>query len=267
MKKINWNFVFKTGMWSLLGLAFIISVGFAESKQSSMPCNGLLVTIIDTTGQTFVEAADIREMIRNKFGELEGKPIGSINIALLEKIINANPFISRAEVFSTVDGKVAIEIKQRTPVLRIINHSDESFYIDDEGVFMPLSDKYTARVPVANGFIFDRLSEQKVVKYDSATVADSSLHMIDRIFHVAQYIRQHDFWNAAIEQVYVNANGDIELIPRVGFHTIILGDDQALNEKMDKLLLFYREGIKMNGWNCYKTINIKYKDQVVCSKN
>ena len=93
---------------------------------------------------------------------MKGKTLSSINITLLEKIINKNPFVADAEVFSTIDGKINIEVKQRRPVVRIVNFKDESFYIDDQGVFMPLSEKYTARVPVANGYIFDRESERKV---------------------------------------------------------------------------------------------------------
>lgn len=267
MKNINWKLALRTGLWSLLILGFLVSVGFSSSKQDGMLCKGVSVTMLDTNGQTFVEAGDIIEIIKNKFGVLEGKPMGSINISLLEKIMNTNPFVSKTEVFSTIDGKITIEVKQRTPVLRIINFNDESFYIDNEGLFMPLSDKYTARVPVANGYIFDKQTEQRVTKYTGDQAGDSSLHMIDRIFHVADYIQKNEFWRAGVEQLFVNAQGDIELIPRVGFHTVILGDDQQLEEKLNKLLLFYKEGLKLNGWNQYNVINIKFKDQVVCSKN
>lgn len=264
---MNRSIILKTGLWSLLVIAFLISLGFSSSKQKSMLCKEVNVVMLDTSAQTFIDPADIKEIIRNKFGALEGKTMGGINISLLENIINANPFVAKAEVFSSVDGKITIEVKQRTPVLRIINHYDESFYIDDAGVFMPLSEKCAARVPIANGYIFDRFSEGRVTRYKNEQADDSTLHMIDRIYHIAEFIQRNEFWRAEVEQIYVNPEVDIELVPRVGNHTVILGDDRQLAEKMEKLRLFYKQGMKDKGWNNYETINIKFKDQVVCSKN
>jgi cell division protein FtsQ len=81
------------------------------------------------------------------------------------------------------------------------------------------------------------------------------------------YTSNNEFWNATVQQLYVNANGEIEFIPRIGNHTVILGDDQLLESKFNKLLLFYQEGMnKKGGWNQYSTINLKFKNQVVCTK-
>lgn len=248
-------------------VAFLVTLGFAEHRQDVMPCTEVEVMIKDTMGHNFVEEAEIMELVRNKFGTLKGKPLSSINISLLEKIINTNPFIADAEVFSTIDGKIKIEVKQRTPIVRIVNVKDESFYIDDQGVFMPLSGDYTARVTVANGFIFDTESERRVTVFDGEK-RDTAIKLsrIDEIFHVADYIYHHEFWNAMIEQIYINAEGDIELIPRVGSQNIVLGTSEELERKLNKLFLFYREGLNKTGWNKYKTINLKYEGQVVCTK-
>ncbi|MFZ7115367.1 MAG: cell division protein FtsQ/DivIB [Bacteroidota bacterium] len=253
--------------YAVVIVAFLVTLGFSEHRQDVMPCTEVEVVIIDTLGHNFVEEGEIMELVRNKFGSLKGKPLSSINISLLEKIINTNPFIADAEVFSTIDGKIKIEVKQRKPVVRIVNVRDESFYIDDQGEFMPLSKEYTARVAIANGFIFDTESERRVTLYDGEK-RDTAIKLsrIDEIFHVADYIYHHEFWNAQIEQIYVNAEGDIELIPRVGSQNIVLGSSEKLEKKLNKLFLFYREGLNKTGWNKYKTINLKYEGQVVCTK-
>ncbi|MFN8144013.1 MAG: hypothetical protein U0073_06315 [Bacteroidia bacterium] len=264
---INWKRAGKVSTWVLVLVAFAITVGFTESKQANMLCNDVRIVVEDSSGFAFVEAGDIQALVHDKFGELKGQTMRSINIALLEKIIDNNPFISGAEVFSTVDGKLNIEVKQRCPVVRILNFNHESFYIDDQGVFMPMSEKYTARVPVANGYIFDKQTENSV-RVISEDPSDTSVHLsrIEQVYKVADYIHHHEFWNAQIEQIYVNANGDMELVPRVGDHTILLGNDQLIEEKFDKLFTFYTEGLNKSGWNKYKVINLKYKDQVVCTK-
>ena len=253
---------------SLIVVAFIVTVGFASHKQAEMPCTGIYINIHDSSGIGFVEENDVRQMIQNKIGSPIGKSLSSINISLLEKIINTNPFIYDAEVFSTVDGKVNIDVKQRIPVLRVINYNNESFYIDNHGVFMPPSDKFTARVPVASGFIFDKESEKKVRVYTEDEIKDTTLTRtkIEQLFHIINYTNQNSFWNAMVQQLYVNAQGEIEMIPRIGNHTVVIGNDMFLEEKFKKLLVFYREGLSKKGWDKYSIINLKFKDQVVCTK-
>jgi cell division protein FtsQ len=262
-RKIIWHFAaYVFGV-----IAFFISVGFASHKQAAMPCSGIVVNIQDSIGSGFIEKPDILQTVQNKFGSLEGKPLNSINISLLEKIINTNPFISNAEVFSTVDGKINIDVKQRIPVLRVLNHDNESFYVDDKGVFMPLSENYTARVPLVNGFIFDREAEKKVpVAIHTSNDSVVLKTKLEEVFNVVMYTSQQDFWKDDIQQLYVNADGEIEIIPRIGNHSIIIGDDQQTAEKFNKLMIFYHEGLNKKGWDKYKTINLKYKDQVVCTK-
>ena len=133
---------------------------------------------------------------------------------------------------------------------------------------MPLSEKYTARVPLANGYIFHRESERLVntSSKNSFANADSTGSAIANVYDVAKFISQNDFWSAQIEQIYVNPGGDLELIPRVGRHSIILGDSKDIEEKFSRLFLFYAKGLNKTGWDKYKTINLKFKDQVVCTK-
>ncbi len=275
LKDLNWGKIFRVTGWSLVIVCFFITVGFTEKKQQEILCEKVTIEIKNSLNLGFVEANDILQTIHDKFGMLEGKPLHAINISLLENIINNNPFVSRAEVFSTIDGKLNIEVVPRNPIVRIMNNLNESFYIDEEGVFMPLSDKYSASVPVANGFISDKESLHKIRIVEDKEVNDTSFHpcTIEKVYMLADYIRHHEFWNAQIEQVFVSEDGDLELIPRVGNHTIVLGDlaggqgyEKEMGEKFNKLLLFYKEGLSKQGWDKYNTINLKYKDQIVCTK-
>lgn len=259
--------ILRISAYTLLVLLFLFSVGFSSHKQSNMLCSGIRINIIDSVVAGFVTPGDLLQTINNKFGMPEGKPISSINMSLLEKIINTNPFIYDAEVFSTVDGKLNIEVKQRFPVLRVVNFKNESFYIDKEGVFMPQSEKFTARVPVANGFIFDCEAARRVLTSDISTYDSlSSKTKLSQLLNIVYYTNKSELWSAEIQQFFVNEDGDIEFIPRVGNHTVVLGNDQFLAEKFNKLIHFYKEGLNKKGWDNYKVINLKYKNQVVCIK-
>ena len=83
---------------------------------------------------------------------------------------------------------------------------------------------------------------------------------------MAQYLRTDDLWNAQIEQIHVTANQEIELIPRVGDHVIVLGRPGNYAQKFDRLQTFYKKALDQVGWDRYSRINIDYTNQVVATK-
>jgi cell division protein FtsQ len=255
-------------LWVALILVFIATVGFTSSRERQQHFTGLETVVTDSTGHSFVTISDLRQMIESKYGDITLKQRGSINTSLLESILLNNPFIAAVKVFSTIDGKLHVEVVQRDPLARVINFNHESFYIDGTGRLMPVSEKYTARVPVVNGYIFNREAEQHVRLYSVEELEDTSIAIprLSQVFSVVEFIHNDSFWNAQIVQVFVNPNGDLELIPRVGDHTVILGDVHDLTKKFDKLYHFYKNGLNNTGWRKYKTINLKFQDQIVCTK-
>jgi cell division protein FtsQ len=82
---------------------------------------------------------------------------------------------------------------------------------------------------------------------------------------LSQYIDKNDFLKAQIEQIYLNDEKEFELIPKIGNNTILFGDTEDMKEKFEKLIVFYRKGLNTIGWNKYKFINLKFKNQIVCS--
>jgi cell division protein FtsQ len=181
-----------------------------------------------------------------------------INIHDLENKLKANPFIEFAKVYSDMDGIIKVEISQRQPILRLMNRFDQDFYVDQHGLKVPLSENFTARVLVANGYI-DELFANRVDTLHTALARD--------IFKTADYIRKDSLWDAQIAQIYVNQDHEIELIPRVGNNRILLGNADSLNTKFHNLLIFYKKAIPQVGWDAYKTINVKYANQVIGVKN
>jgi cell division protein FtsQ len=192
-----------------------------------------------------------------------------INVYKIERALNTHPSIAASEVAVTVNGDVSISIKQRKPIVRIINSKGESFYIDNHATVMPLADHYTARVLVVNGFIPEKYSQfyhisVPQIEKDSAFKA---ITVIDDVYEVANYIKNDSLLNSLIIQAYINNGREIELYPAIGNQKIIFGDDENIAEKFEKLKIFYTQGLNsVDGWNKYSIINLKYKNQVVCIK-
>jgi cell division protein FtsQ len=268
LKNINWKKVLRVSMYSLLAVSFMVLVGFVSKDKSNITCKGFRINIEDEEQRNFVDRTDIIQLLNSKSKKIKGTRMAEINTAVLENIINTNPYIKQAQVYSTIDGWVQIDVQQRIPVLRIINSVNESFYVDNTGNFMPLSDKFSEPVLVANGFLFDTYV-QKHVRDSSAYIKGDSiarLNTIDQVYYLANYINADTLCSSLIEQIYVNAFQEIELVPRLGNHIIILGDITDLDEKMKKLVVFYRQGLNEAGWDQYETVNLKFKKQVVCKK-
>ena len=258
--------VLDIGVWVLLILGLAGILGFVNHAQKQMVCSDIDIRIDNSNGNFFVEEEDIFSMVYHEMDTILGRPISAIEAERLEHKINNHPSVSNAEVYKTIDGKLQVEVFQRTPIVRIFSTNGDSYYLDSTGKVMPPSDKYTSRVFVANGFINDPF--KKVSHLNARTLADSIQKsvMIDDIFNMAEFIRTDPLWNAQIEQLYVNKELEIELIPRVGNHRIVVGDATNIKIKLDKLKVFYEKGLSKTGWNEYSVINLKFANQVVCKK-
>lgn len=258
------------GSWVLSVAGLIVLLSFVNYKQVNSVCKNVIVTIDEGEGHDFVDGNDILQLVNSK-GKLIGKSFAGINKKLLEKIVLSNPFVERVEVYSTLDGNLHIDAWQRNPIIRVYNMLNEQFYIDKNGAFMPVSEKYTPSVVVANGYIYNTYAEMKIApppvlknsnNIDSLTIP----RMINQVYKVASFIAADTFWSANTQQIYVNELQELELVPRVGDHRILLGDTTDLKDKFDRLFAFYKKGLSNTGWNNYSLINLKYKNQVVCTK-
>jgi cell division protein FtsQ len=148
--------------------------------------------------------------------------------------------------------------------MRIVNRENEHFYIDKTGSFMPVSDQYSCPVIVASGFIHDDYAERSITY--AVPKADGKPVMV-QLYEMAEFLCDNPFWDAQIEQVYINQDSEIELVPRVGQHTILLGSTDDLSDKMNRLHVFYKEGLNKAGWDNYSQINLKFRNQVIGTRS
>ncbi|MHA4894707.1 cell division protein FtsQ/DivIB [Pedobacter sp. PWIIR3] len=255
-KRINWRAVFKGFAWIVCLSGVIVLMSFVSVKQKSMACKDIKILI--PGADNFIEREEVDAILNQSQGRLIGRNLEDINLEEIEKSIKSNPYIAFATVYADMDGVINIEIQQRQPILRVINSNDQDYYIDRDGLKMPVSGNFTANVLVANGKIMEHFSG-KVDTLITKLAAD--------LYKTALYIKSDTVWDSQIEQLYVNDKNDIELVPRVGIQRIILGSADSLDVKMKNLLAFYKQAMPKVGWDTYKSINVKYTNQIVCEKN
>lgn len=225
------------------------------------------VNIEPVDGKFFVKKEDIADLIKKKFyGEttrsiedlLGDETLKRINLKSLEEVVDNFPWVLESDVFVDAQNNITIDIIQREPIMRCFDAKNNSFYIDEHGVEMPISENATSRVIVASG----NIAEPRV-----GIEGDTLYNVVDSLFKLVEFIRQDTFLTAQIEQIYVEKNQDFTLIPKVGDTELIFGDLTFMEEKFRKLKIFYLEAMPYEGWRKYNKLNLKFKNQVVGVKN
>jgi cell division protein FtsQ len=263
-KSALWNFT----KWLLVLTYLVSTLAFVNKRTSMTTCSSIRISIADSLDNAFVTKYDVLKAIEKEHSNLIGIPLSMINTHIIEQNLSAMQAVKKAEVYKTIDGTLSVSIEQRIPMMRVINRYGKSYYIDIDGQILPLSNKFTSHVIVVNGNIVEPFEiEPNIRILDWANnKIDEHSPLICRLFDFARFISNSPFWKAQITQIYVDSPSQIELIPRVGPHTVILGSLEDFEIKMAKLKLFYERALPEEGWNKYKEINLKYKNQVVSTK-
>lgn len=255
-------------IWSAVLLGTFALLSFIGKRHEKVCCNNFQVFIDYSGGNYFLTEKDIKEIVYSSMDTIEGKHISQVNINDLEDLVESDDYVFEADAYSTIEGNVRVNVTQRDPIMRIIDRHGKSFYVDNKGRTMPLSKKFTSRVLIINGFIessFANLADIDLSKPVSDSLPNSK--MLHDAFTLGSFIQNNPFWSAMIEQVYVSANNEFELVPKLGKHVVLFGNLKDMEEKFMHLKAFYKKGIGRVGWNKYSIVNLKYKNQIICKKN
>lgn len=253
-------------VWIVILIYMTITLSFVAKKESGINCRQLRIYIADYPVHRFISKHDILSLMEKHQVNCIGKLLPSINTHRTESLLYALPAVKQAEVYITSDSTLNIYIKQRTPILRIIDSYHRSYYIDEEGIIMPSSENFSAYTLLATGYITEwiplRRNQSIFLKDSTGQIQQTQL---TGLYTLASYINDDELWKSQIEHIYVNPYKEYVLIPRVGSHVILFGDIERMEGKFNKLRKMYKV-MNATGWNVYSVINLKYKNQIVCTR-
>ncbi len=256
-------------LWIIFGVGVIFVMGFAEKIHAKRLCEKLNISIERQNEDLFIKEEDVSKLLSDHNELPTGKELSQINVNELENLILSHPAVESCDVFISVGGDVSINLKQRKTIARITNLGSESYYFDSRGKLMPWSDEYTSPVLFVNGYFMENYAANYMKQFDTYD-ADSAMHtvtLLDDVWQISKRIEADTFLNAQIVQIYITADRQFQMIPRVGDHLINLGDISDLDEKLHKLIIFYKDGLNRTGsWTDYSLIDLQYKNQIVCTK-
>lgn len=238
MTKILFIFKFLLVIF-LLGFLLV----FTNERQMNQKIN-LNNIIINDADISFLNKELILDYLKNNSINFDNIFVQDFSKQDLENILNNHPGIKKVEVFANQKGVIDILIEQKRAIVRIKSHIDD-YYLDEFGKKMPLSDNYSPKVVVATGVI------------------NNSNHL--GIYEFVKEINKSDFWNAQVTQIHFEKN-NIFLIPRLGNQKIQIGNFENIVDKLGNLYHLYKTAIPIKGWQAYSDINLKFNNQIICTK-
>ncbi len=250
--------------WPMILVYIIMSLSFTEKETESGNYSNISIKLSGNSEYPLFNQDDILKILE-EHGWLSGKSLNKLNLDSVEKAINNYPPVKISEIYTTVNDRLFIELEQHNPLVRIFDESGKSLYLCENGQIIHFSGSEIPFLPVLNGHVEKIVNNNFNIFHLSDTTTMLNKNLLTGLHSLSGYLRQDTFWRAQIEQIYVNEYEEFELIPRVGPHYIIFGDQKNIEWKFKKLYAFYIEGLNRIGWNQYKTINVKYSNQVVCT--
>jgi len=258
-KRMSWIVKQLSVIVGAVAILLLVVAAVQYRKKSVIGADGLTITIVkNEAGNKFVRERDVTEILFREFRHaIVGQPLELIDIEEVEKILEADIFIKNADVYIDALNKVHITIEQRIPIARIMDESDPSYYLDEDGGRVGTSPKFTARVMVVTG---------KIGRFND-NYLNIPHHRLNRVFGLIKFINGNEFWKAQFEQIHINNSGEATLIPKLGDHEIKFGvPNEEIEDKFHRLEVFYQDGLPVEGWNKYKSISLAFKGQVVAKK-
>jgi cell division protein FtsQ len=256
--------ILKILFWAGLITAVGIALVYAGQRHEETICTDFVLKIESRNSNPLVTAGEIEKRIVEATDSLIGKPVGKINLYDIHRVIQEIPYVERADILSDINGSIRIGIHLREPVVRVMSSGSNSFYIDTEGWLMPVNPGHPGRVLIGSGNLGQRITVAGHPRMHVDSLPERS--MVRELFRMAKYINSSGFLRALIAQVHVEGHDDVRLIPVVGDYIIMFGGFDEAEEKFEKLTTYYREGAGKAGWVQYSTIDLRYQNQVICSK-
>ena len=243
----------------------LTSLSFSANRNAILLCNDLQIIMDDTINSGFLTKANIESLILSEEKDLLGYPISKINTRILEERIRNSPYIKSAEMFYDLEGILYVNVAQRVPVVKVLTKNGTSYYMDSEGFLFSPTGTFTPHILIANGYFTEGSELRKSKDIINLEEKDKYSEWTD-LLELVNFIEKDKFWKSQVVQIYYNRNQEFELIPRVGAHQIIFGNADGMKTKFMNLKTLYKEGFAYEGWNKYGIINLKYDNQVICTK-
>lgn len=252
-KKANWK---KNLVWAIVTFVImgVLLMAIERKKNATITKVGISIRGIKG-GKNLITKKGVKIMFRNYLGyDLKESSVRDLDLMDMEMMLEADDRIKAAEVFVDNKDRLYIAIQQREPIVRVFSKNKTSYYLDSDGIEIPAYKGSTIRVPVASG---------NIDEYVPGFLESKRKNNLQDVFAVAKYVHEDVFLTALIEQIDMQDDGQIILVPKIGRQKLAMGkinidEEEEMIRRFEMMKQMYKEGMKHIGWRKYEMLTLKY---------
>lgn len=219
---------------SIFVIFFFISKGGKIDK--------IEITINNPQKNNFISEKKILSSINKK---VKNKKLNDIDFLKLKEEIKKINVIENLDISVTPNYNIKIDVIQRIPICRVFE-TNKSYYLDKEGAYIENDIEYSPEVLLITGKI-DR--ENK-----------------DKILELVRFIDNDLFLKKQLIGMDINEKNEVTFSVLRGNYKIVFGRIEDIESKFLKLEAFYNKYINSDDLSNYKTLNLKFKNQIIGEK-
>lgn len=240
MKLFNW-----TNIRLVLMFGFVIFLFSFSSKRNNNRKLTKSAVVFVGDNAPFVRQETVNKLLIENKRDVSSIKKVDLDLNKLENTLDAQDMIEKSDVFVSIDGVLKAVVKQKTPIARIFENGT-SFYVDYKGDTMPLSDNFTARVPLVSGGINKKNKEDLADLF--RTIYDDA------------------FLKKNIIGIQIMPNGSLKMLNRNFDYQIDFGRMMNVERKFKNYKAFFQKAVLDSSLYKYKKIDLRFTEQVVCTK-
>lgn len=242
-------------LWAIAMATIAVLMVASVQRKMNLDVKEIVVAIKPIKGDNnLINSKDVSAFFKEYLGyDLEAADIKDLDLMEMEQMLNTDERVKTSQIFIDGRERLNIWIIQRQPIVRVMDGTRTSYYIDEDGKQLRVRPKSAIRVPVATGNI--EIYQEELLTSDKES-------RLREVFEVAKHIHNDPDLNPLIEQIDVESDNEIVLIPKIGRHELTLGDAKDLEDKFDNLKIMYKEGLPRVGWRRYSALHLNYKGHV-----
>ena len=267
-----------TLFWEATGYYVWWSIGVGRNATEQIVVERLDIRVTDSNSINIITTEMVRTWLVDAGLNPVGKQVEKVSTADINRYILSNPFVGSVKSVVNYNGRMDITLTQRKPVFRVNTEDGYSFYYTEDGYIVPTT-RYSAHyLPVVTGRFSLPFEKGFTGNLDSFIAenkkkSDKNYIFLCKLIKFVRHISNDSFWDSEIVQICVSqsSNGptkepEVELIPRIGDNVIMLGTLDDFKDKMERLHSFYLNAQGWDGWQTGGYLNLKYDNQIVCTK-
>lgn len=249
-------------VWVITGAALVALFVFARQGFIKTPLQGVVFDLERQGNKGFVEKDTAIANIEELCGIHEHASIGSVDLMKIQKLLNSNPWVESASAYIGLNDTLMVKAKEYCPIARVFNDNGKSVYVTREGVILPSNKIYTPRLIIASG------NYQFPTGEDSAQLTDSAYAEsgISETLAITKAVLADDFLRGSVGQIYRNNKKQYEITVNSLPARVIVGDTTNIKQKMSRLRTLLEKHSGTEELTGYKTLDLRYKNQIVCTK-